>query len=149
MRAGAEDCYTPEEFRDAVMQATDGAGVDVVVDPVGGDRFADSVRVLASGGRLLVVGFTSGDIPSVQVNRLLLRNVDVVGVAWGAFARAHPEARGVVWTRLSPMFESGALAPIVGASFSLRDAKEALLSIEQRRATGKTVLLTSPTSSVS
>ena len=77
-------------FKDAVNELTGGRGVDIVVDPVGGDRFTDSLRSLAPGGRLLVVGFTGGEIPTVKVNRLLLNNVDAVGVGWGAWTLTHP-----------------------------------------------------------
>ena len=77
-------------FKDAVKELTDGRGVDIVVDPVGGDRFTDSLRSLAPGGRLLVIGFTGGEIPTVKVNRLLLNNVDAVGVGWGAWTLTHP-----------------------------------------------------------
>ena len=88
--AGATEVVMADGFKDAVKQLTDGRGVDVVVDPVGGDRFTDSLRSLAPGGRLLVIGFTGGDIPTVKVNRLLLNNVDAVGVGWGAWAGTHP-----------------------------------------------------------
>ena len=79
-----------EGFKDAVKELTNGRGVDIVVDPVGGDRFTDSLRSLAPGGRLLVIGFTGGEIPTVKVNRLLLNNIDVVGVGWGAWAGRTP-----------------------------------------------------------
>ena len=92
--AGATDVVLAEGFKDAVKELTSGRGVDVVVDPVGGDRFTDSLRSLAPGGRLLVIGFTGGEIPTVKVNRLLLNNIDVVGVGWGAWAATHPDALG-------------------------------------------------------
>jgi NADPH:quinone reductase len=81
--AGCAEVVLAEGFRDAVRDLTGGAGVDLVVDPVGGDRFTDSLRCLRPLGKLLVVGFTAGDIPTVRVNRLLLNNIDVVGVGWG------------------------------------------------------------------
>ena len=81
----------------------------MVVDPVGGDRFTDSLRSLAAGGRLLVIGFTGGDIPTVKVNRLLLNNVDAVGVGWGAWAMTHPGYLGEQWAELEPLLASGAV----------------------------------------
>lgn len=85
-RAGADDVIRSDgEWLAAVRELTEGRGVDLVYDPVGGERFADSVRALAPEGRLLVIGFTEGQIPTVAVNRLLLKNVAVVGVGWGAF----------------------------------------------------------------
>ena len=91
--AGAHEVVAADGFRDAVAELTAGHGVDVVVDPVGGDRFTDSLRSLAPGGRLLVVGFTAGSIPEVRVNRLLLGNISVVGVGWGAWW-THPSGPG-------------------------------------------------------
>ena len=69
-----------------------GGGVDVVIDPVGGDRFTDSLRSLREGGRLVVVGFTGGSIPEVKVNRLLLNNTEVIGAGWGAYVMPKPES---------------------------------------------------------
>ena len=95
-------------FKDAVMELTDGEGVDVVLDVVGGDAFTDSLRSLAPQGRLLVVGFASGQgIPQVKVNRLLLNNVDVRGVGWGAYAMARPGYMHEQWDALLPLMESG------------------------------------------
>ena len=103
--AGASEVVLADGFKDAVKELTDGRGVDIVVDPVGGDRFTDSLRCLAPGGRLLVVGFTGGEIPTVKVNRLLLNNVDVVGVGWGAWTMSHPgylPSSGPSWSRFWP-----------------------------------------------
>lgn len=85
-----------------MAELTDGVGVDLVVDPVGGDRFTDSLRSLATLGRMLVVGFTGGEIPTVKVNRLLLNNIDVRGVGWGAFAIPSPGAQQSAWDQLRP-----------------------------------------------
>ncbi len=102
--AGASGCGAGRRIREAVEELTDGRGVDVVLDPVGGDRFTDSLRSLAVGGRLLVVGFTGGEIPTVKVNRLLLNNVDVIGAGWGAWTFPTPatcRSSGQGWTRCS------------------------------------------------
>jgi NADPH2:quinone reductase len=138
--AGADDVIAPENFRDAVAELTGGRGVDIVVDPVGGDRFTDSLRSLAPEGRLLVVGFTGGEIPTVKVNRLLLNNIGVIGVGWGAFWSADPGYLQEQWRDLAPMLESGAVQPITGTVFELTDAASALGSLESRQATGKTLL---------
>jgi NADPH:quinone reductase len=90
-RAGADETVLVDGFKDAVLELTEGEGVDVVLDVVGGDVFTDSLRTLAPQGRLLVVGFAGGQgIPEVRVNRLLLNNVDVRGVGWGAYAMVRP-----------------------------------------------------------
>lgn len=136
--AGAAHTVPVAGFRDAVKEL---GGVDLVVDPVGGDRFTDSLRCLRPEGRLLVVGFTAGEIPTVRVNRLLLNNIDVVGVGWGAYALGRPGYAGVQWAELLPHVRSGALDPPIGGRFPLEDAVEALIAIDERRVLGKIVLM--------
>ena len=140
LRAGAEAAFAPEGFRDAVSAATDGRGVDVVVDPVGGDRFTDSVRSLGQEGRLLVVGFTAGEIPTVKVNRLLLGNKSVIGVGWGEFWMRNPGYLQEQWAQLEPMLTDGRIVPIVGRTFPLDEAAQALELMDDRGALGKIVL---------
>ncbi len=115
-------------------------GVDVVLDPVGGDRFTDSLRSLREDGRLVVVGFTGGAIPEVKVNRLLLNNVEVVGAGWGAYALARPALCRETGQALANMIEQGFVRPLVGEHFALERASQALQAIDERRATGKVVL---------
>jgi NADPH2:quinone reductase len=142
--AGAHEVVAADGFRDAVAELTAGHGVDVVVDPVGGDRFTDSLRSLAPGGRLLVVGFTAGSIPEVRVNRLLLGNISVVGVGWGAWW-THPSGPGAgylrrQWDDLLPLLRSGAVDPVIGEVRALDDVVGALTAVDERRATGKVLL---------
>ena len=117
-----------------------GGGVDVVVDPVGGDRFTDSLRSLGEGGRCVVVGFTGGSIPEVRVNRLLLNNTEVVGAGWGAYVMGKPDANREIGAAVNAMVDDGAVRPLVGARFPLERASEALQLIDERGATGKVVL---------
>ena len=117
-----------------------GGGVDVVLDPVGGDRFTDSLRSLREGGRLVVVGFTGGSIPEVRVNRLLLNNIEVVGAGWGAYVLGKPELNRETAAELHRLVAEGFVRPIVGERFPLERAAEALKLIDERRATGKVVL---------
>ena len=138
--AGATDVVLSEGFKDAVKELTSGRGVDVVVDPVGGDRFTDSLRSLAPGGRLLVIGFTGGEIPTVKVNRLLLNNVDVVGVGWGAWALSHPGALVEQWAEVERLLTSGQLTPPEPVVYPLEQAAAAITSLENRTAKGKVVL---------
>nr|WP_239028137.1 NADPH:quinone oxidoreductase family protein [Pseudonocardia acidicola] len=138
--AGADETVFVEGFKDAVKELTGGHGVDLVVDPVGGDRFTDSLRSLAPFGRLLVVGFTAGDIPTVRVNRLLLGNIDVVGVAWGGYALARPGYVAQQWSELTPHLASGALDPLISATFPMEKAAEAIARLDERQVTGKVVL---------
>jgi len=138
--AGASDVVLADGFRDAVKELTDGRGVDMVVDPVGGDRFTDSLRSLAVGGRLLVVGFTGGEIPQVKVNRLLLNNIEVIGAGWGAWTFTHPGYLQEQWAELEPLLASGAVAPPQVEVYPLEQAAQAIASLENRSAKGKVVL---------
>ncbi|MCD9200113.1 NADPH:quinone oxidoreductase family protein [Aeromicrobium wangtongii] len=137
LEAGADEFVLADGFKDAVVA---GGKVDIVVDPVGGDRFTDSLRCLADDGRVLVIGFTAGEIPTVKVNRLLLNNISVVGVGWGAYVLARPGHIAGEWDALTPHLESGALRPVVGPTFPLAEASAALLTLDERRATGKVLL---------
>jgi NADPH:quinone reductase len=127
-------------WKDEAKELTDGAGVDIVIDPVGGDRFTDSLRSLRAGGRVVVVGFTGGSIPEVRVNRLLLNNTEVVGAGWGAGVLAHPDKIAEIGAAVDELVAAGAVAPLVGARFPLERAGEALELIDGRGATGKVVL---------
>lgn len=135
-QAGADEVVFADGFRDDV-----GRSIDVVVDPVGGDRFTDSLRVLREEGRLLVIGFTAGDIPVVKVNRLLLNNVTVVGVGWGAYALRRPGHIRTEWEALEPHLRSGALRPLIGGTYPLSEAGAALTSLDTRQVTGKVILV--------
>jgi NADPH2:quinone reductase len=115
-------------------------GVDVVLDPVGGDRFTDSLRSLREGGRVVVVGFTGGSIPEVRVNRLLLNNVSVVGAGWGAFAMGKPDYLRSTGLELDRLIEAGHVRPVVGRRLAFDEAAEALRVIDRREALGKVVL---------
>jgi NADPH2:quinone reductase len=139
-KAGADDVVFASGFLTAVKELTGGRGVDLIVDPVGGDRFTDSLRALAPEGRLLVLGFTAGEIPTVKVNRLLLNNISVVGVGWGAFLAPRPELVREQWAELVPHIASGALLPPVDAIYPLSDAAAALTVMDERGAHGKIVL---------
>src|SRR5206468_9370180 len=115
--AGADETVlVGDSWKDEVRSLSDG-GVDVVLDPVGGDRFTDSLRALREDGRLIVVGFTGGSIPEVKVNRLLLNNTAVVGAGWGAYVTTKPELSRRIADELDRMVADGAVRPIVGARF--------------------------------
>ena len=128
-----------EGWPEAVRAATDG-GVDVVVDPVGSDRFLDSLRLLRPEGRLLVVGFAGGAIPEVKVNRLLLRNISVLGAAWREFLLGEPGVVAEAAAGLGALIDAGRLSPLVGAAYPLEDGAQALRDLADRRAVGKLVL---------
>lgn len=139
-RAGAHETVPAEGFKDAVAELTGGTGVDVVVDPVGGDRFTDSLRSLAPLGRLLVIGFTAGEIPTVKVNRLLLRNTEVVGAAWGEWAWGTPGFMAAQWEELRDDIAAGRLAPPISATYPLAQTAAAVGELAERRVAGKVVV---------
>ena len=135
-RAGADDVVRSDgAWLDEVR-----GGVDLVVDPVGGDRFTDSLRSLRPGGRVLVVGFTAGSIPEVKVNRLLLTNTAVVGAAWGEWASSRADSAREIGALVTRLVEDGAVRPLVGERLPLERGADALRLIERRGALGKIVL---------
>ncbi|HEV3070830.1 MAG TPA: NADPH:quinone oxidoreductase family protein [Solirubrobacteraceae bacterium] len=139
-QAGADHVVRSDgAWKDEAKEIT-GDGVDVVLDPVGGDRFIDSLRSLRENGRVIVVGFTGGSIPEVRVNRLLLNNTEIVGAGWGHWAMSHPEGTRAIGAALHAMIEAGFVRPIVGQRFPLEQASEALQLLDRRQAIGKVVL---------
>lgn len=138
--AGADDVVLADGFLAAVKDLTGGRGVDVVVDPVGGDRFTDSLRSLATLGRLLVIGFTEGAIPQVKVNRLLLNNISVVGVGWGAYWASRPHVVRSQWDQLMQLAGTGAIDPPIDQVVPLSDAGTAIGRLAARTVTGKLLL---------
>jgi NADPH2:quinone reductase len=139
-QAGADEVVRSDgPWKDEARELSDG-GVDLVIDPVGGDRFTDSLRSLRENGRCVVVGFTGGSIPEVRVNRLLLNNIEVVGAGWGASVMGRPELERQIGAAVGRLVDEGHVEPIVGARFPLERAAEALQLIDSRGATGKVVL---------
>jgi len=139
--AGATDVVLVDGWLQQVRELTDGRGVDIVLDPVGGDRFTDSIRSLAPSGRVVVIGFTGGgDIPTVKVNRLLLNNVDVVGAGWGAWFMSHPGYVSQQWAELAPLLASGDLSAPEPSVFPIERAADAIGALERREALGKVVI---------
>ena len=138
--AGADEVVRSDGAWKDQAREISGGGVDVVVDPVGGDRFTDSLRSLREGGRVIVVGFTGGSIPEVRVNRLLLNNTEVIGAGWGAYVLSKPELNLEIGRAIDGLIAAGEVRPIVGARFPLERAADALELIDGRGATGKVVL---------
>jgi NADPH2:quinone reductase len=138
--AGADHVLRADgPWKDEAKEAS-GGGVDLVLDPVGGERFTDSLRSLAEGGRVVVVGFTGGSIPEVKVNRLLLGNTEVIGAGWGAYVMSKPDVVRDIGEQIERLIADGVVRPIVGARFPLERAADALQLIDDRVAVGKVVL---------
>jgi len=123
-----------------VRALTDGRGVQAVIDPVGGDRFLDSLRSLAIGGRLAVVGFTGGSIPELKVNRLLLRNLTVMGVEMVVMDQVEPGTVRMVNQGVQALADAGRIKTLVGLRLPFERGAEALRVLERREAIGKVVV---------
>jgi NADPH2:quinone reductase len=123
-----------------VRALTGGNGVEVVLDPVGGERFTDSLRSLDIGGRLVVIGFTGGSIPTVKVNRLLLRNLTVLGIGMEPLDRRFPGTIRRISDAVQSLAQQRKLRPLVGRRVALEDGAEALRILDRREAVGKVVV---------
>lgn len=145
-RAGADELvnYSTTSLRDAVGDLTDGKGVDVVFDPVGGALAEQAYRALAWHGRYLVVGFASGDIPAFAANIALLKEASVVGVWWGTWAEKNPRLQASNMQELVQLLAAGKLAPQTSECYDMDDFKAAFAAISERRALGKVVLQITP-----
>jgi NADPH:quinone reductase len=140
VQSGADHAVLAGGWLDGVRELVGDRAVDLVLDPVGGERMTDSLRSLAPEGRLLVLGFAAGEIPTVKVNRLLLGNIAVVGVASREFFDRQPATVAELWAQLLDLRRTGALADPPVQPFPFADAHGALEAIAGRRATGKVVL---------
>jgi NADPH2:quinone reductase len=135
-------------FRDAVRAATGGRGVDCLVDTIGGAAFDESLRCLADGGNLVVVGFAGGGIPTLQTNILLLKNIGVIGVNWGTYVgwspgdgrRDYAPAARALWDQLMVWWQQGALKPEIHATYPLEQFREAMAEVSTRRSAGRVIL---------
>jgi NADPH:quinone reductase len=128
-----------EGFSRTVRSLTDDRGVDVVLDPLGDWLFGEAIRALAPEGRILVIGFAAGDIPTLKVNRLLLRNVSAVGVAFGAFLGHAPGLMAEQAESLNRMVSEGIVRPQIGARYDFEDLPDALRRLERGEIPGKAV----------
>jgi NADPH2:quinone reductase len=134
--------YTTESFRDRVKELTEGRGADVIYDPVGGEVLEQSLRCIAWGGRLLIIGFAGGKIPQIPANILLVKNIDAIGYYWGSYRKHRPDLVRQSFEKLLGWFEAGKLAPHISHRLPLEEAGRAIELLKTRAATGKVVLTT-------
>lgn len=141
-KCGAENVipYRETDFAAAVKTITNGHGADVIIDPVGGDVFDASTKCVAFEGRLVVIGFAGGRIPSLAANRLLLKNFSAMGLFWGAYQTRNPALVAQTQETLYRLYEQGAIKPVLSRTYPLDELPAALESIETRNCLGKPVL---------
>ena len=132
--------YSNGQFKEIVKSMTDGKGADVIYDPVGGDVFDQSLRCIAWEGRLLVVGFTSGRIPSAPANLALLKSCDIVGVFWGAFVERTPHINLENFEKLYKWIDQGFIKPRISMKVSLENTLDAMQAIADRKIIGKAIV---------
>ncbi|MCH7980166.1 MAG: NADPH:quinone oxidoreductase family protein [Proteobacteria bacterium] len=140
--SGADELinYSEQALKESVKELTNGAGADVVYDPVGGDLAQAALRSLAWHGRYLVVGFAAGDIPKFPANIALLKEASIIGVWWGTWLAKNPQAQVQNMQELGALLASGKLQPRITESYAFDDFKQAFRAISERRAVGKVVL---------
>ena len=140
--SGADELinYSEQPLKETVKELTDGAGADVVYDPVGGDLAQQALRSLAWHGRYLVVGFAAGDIPQFPANIALLKEASIIGVWWGTWLAKNPKVQVQNMRELGALLASGKLQPRITESYAFDDFKQAFRAISERRAVGKVVL---------
>ncbi len=133
--------YRDPDWVKQVKALTDGRGADVIYDPVGGDTFDLSTKCIAFEGRILIIGFASGRIPSAALNRVLVKNFSIVGVHWGLYFDQDPEVLADAQREIDRLYEAGRLRPLVSASYPLEKAAQALDALASRKTSGKLVLI--------
>ena len=131
-----------EDLRARVKDLTQGKGVDVVYDPVGGDLFDASLRSIAWEGRIIIIGFAGGKIPQIPANLLLVKNCSAVGFYWGSYRAKNPARVRASFDTLLGWVAAGKLRPHISETFALEDAAKAIRVLQSRKATGKVVLTT-------
>ncbi len=129
-----------DEVVEMVKEATGGRGVDVVFDPVGGELFRLSQKCIAFEGRILTIGFSSGEIPSAAANHVLLKNYSLIGLHWGLYRKVAPEVVASTQRLLGELFTRGLIMPHIGASFDFSQVPEAIGVLESRSVVGKVVV---------
>ena len=132
--------YREASWVEQVKGITGGHGADVIYDPVGGDIFDLSTKCIAAEGRLLVIGFAGGRIPSIAANRILLKNISVVGCYWGGYLEHHSEFLAQAQADLFALYEAGQIKPVVSQAYDLADAVTALRALAERKTHGKVVI---------
>jgi NADPH2:quinone reductase len=141
-RQGADHAidYRHAGWVDRVKEITEGRGADTIYDPVGGDIFDLSTKCVAPEGRILIIGFAAGRIPSIALNRVLLKNISIIGVLWGAYVLSHPAYEAEAHAALMKLYQAGKIRPSVNAVYPFAEAPRGLRDLAERKVSGKAVL---------
>jgi NADPH2:quinone reductase len=129
-----------DSLREQVLAVTQGRGVDIVLDPLGGDVFSAALRALAWRGRLVVIGFAAGAIPTMRTNYLLLKNIEVSGLQISDYRKRRPAQVAAAFAEIFSFFEQGRIKPAAVTAYPLERAGEALVALRDRRLAGRAVL---------
>jgi len=140
IKAGAKFTFNYEEMVNKVKEITANEGVDIIYDPVGGNHFRKALKTVKWGGKILIIGFASGNIPSLPINIALIKGISIIGVRAGEYFRKFPEKQPSAITNLYKIAATGAITPIIYKCFPLNKVKEALQLIEERKVIGKLIL---------
>lgn len=133
-----------DALREQVFAATDGRGADIILDPLGGEMFGAALRTLAWHGRLVVIGFAAGSIPSLRTNYLLLKNIEISGLQISDYRKRRPAQVAAAFDEIFALFEQGKVRPAAATEFPLERAGEALAAVRDRRIKGRAVLRLRP-----
>lgn len=132
--------YSDAGWVDRVKEITEGRGADTIYDPVGGDIFDLSTKCIAAEGRILIIGFAAGRIPTIALNRVLLKNISIVGVLWGGYVQSHPGYETEAHAALMKLYEAGKIRPAANAVYPFTEAPRGLRDLAERKVSGKAVL---------
>ncbi len=132
--------YNHENIRDKIKEYTGGRGADVVYDPVGGDTFRQTFRAMAPEGRMIIIGFASGDVPQVPANHLLVKNIELIGFYWGAYKEFKPQVIQESTKQLFDWYQQGLISPYISATYPLEKTVDAIAALRNRTSSGKVVV---------
>jgi len=140
IKAGAKHAFNYREMINKVKEVTDNKGVDIIYDPIGGEYFTKSLKVIKWGGKILIVGFASGSIPTLPINIALIKGISILGVRAGEYFRKFPDKKEPALNNLFKIANTGKITPFIYESHSLSKVIEALKKIEQRKVIGRIIL---------
>jgi NADPH2:quinone reductase len=132
--------YAEENLTQAIKKITDGRGVDLVFDPVGGDVFEQAFRAVAPEGRMMIIGFAGGHVPEVKINHLLVKNIELIGFYWGLYKTYKNEILKESAAQLFKWYEEGEISPHIGGVFELKDTAKAIETLKNRESIGKVIV---------